>query len=63
MKQTYNKILTTIKSSLDLLYNCRREKEIQNILATQLNTEVRIFKHFIILFETHTEKLLPLTAW
>ncbi len=44
MKQTYNKILTTIKSSLDLLYNHRREKEIQNFIITQLNTEVRTFK-------------------
>ena len=41
MSEIYEQILEIIKSSLDLLCNCQREKDIQNILATQLRCEVR----------------------
>lgn len=41
MHPSYEKILETIKLSLDLICNCRGEKDIQNILAAQLKCEVR----------------------
>ena len=35
------KIVKTIKSSIDLLCACKREREVQNILGSQLDCQVR----------------------
>ena len=36
-----NKIIEIIRSSIDILCECKKEKDIQNILSAQLNCQTR----------------------